>query len=319
LRINIEDGSIIIEPKIISIFIKMKIMKKIQKIILSTLTILLGSVLILSSCQDKETATPDGYKTTDPNTSVSSLTNDSLNCDCLINPADTIYDNEIAMLQFMREEEKLARDVYITLYNQYQINIFNNISNSEQRHMDRILCLLLHYNIEDPAQDAVGVFTNTDLQDLYNALIAQGSISLIDAYTVGATIEDVDIFDLEENMNETSNEAILTIFSHLKCGSENHMRAFSRKLSTEGATYTPQYISQEEYNAILDANSGPCGEGNGSGNGNGNGGNCDGSGNGGDGNGGGNGNGNGNGGGNGNGNGGGGNGGGDCDGSGGNG
>jgi hypothetical protein len=253
-------------------------MKKFQKVFLAAFALMFSATLFLSSCQNKDTATPDNLKSTDPTASVSAFNNDSLNCDCIVNPADTIYDNEINMLQYMREEEKLARDVYITLFSQYQVNIFDNISKSEQVHMDRILCLLNYYNIEDPVIDQIGVFSNTDLQDLYNSLVAQASISLIDAYTVGATIEDVDIFDLDEYMNETTNEAILTIFGHLECGSENHMRAFSRLLNNNSSVYTPQYISQEDYDAIISASSGSCGDGTGNGNGNGNGGNGNGGG-----------------------------------------
>lgn len=255
-------------------------MKRIKKVLLAMTALLMGTSMLLSSCQDEDSATPDNSKST--SISGISLATDTLNCNCLINPADTIYPAEIAMLEYMREEEKLARDVYITLYEQYQLPIFNNISKSEQVHMDRILCLLIHYNIDDPALEEIGEFSNNDLQELYNSLIEQGASSFIDALTVGATIEDLDIFDLREDMDQTSNEAILTIFGHLECGSGNHMRAFTRLLNNNDTEYTPQFISQEEYDEIINGTHGPCGNRNGNKNGNGNGngnGNCDGKGN----------------------------------------
>lgn len=233
-------------------------MKKIQKALLAIIALMISSSMLLSSCQNDSTISPDNSK----NASLSGMENDSLDCNCLINPADTIYPVEISMLQYMREEEKLARDVYITMYTLYQVPIFNNISKSEQVHMDRILCLLNHYNIDDPALDEIGVFSNTDLQDLYNSLIEQGSSTYIDALTVGATIEDVDIFDLKEYINQTSNEAIATIFEHLKCGSGNHMRAFTRLLNSNDVVYTPQFITQEEYDEIISGATGPCGNNN---------------------------------------------------------
>ena len=145
--------------------------------------------------------------------------------------------------------------------------------------MDRVLCLLEHYGIEDPASPEIGVFSNPDLQLLYDNLVEQGSASLIDAFTVGATIEDVDIYDLQEYVTQTENEAILTIFGHLTCGSRNHMRSFSALLENQQVTYTPQYISQEEYDAIISSGHEFCGNGNGNGgNGNGNGGNGNGNG-----------------------------------------
>ncbi len=241
-------------------------MKKIQRVLLAISVIMMMSTsMLLSSCQEENPVSPDYTKSS----IITNLDGDTLNCNCVVNPADTIYPDEISMLLYMREEEKLARDVYITMYGLYQIPVFNHISNSEQWHMDRVLCLLNHYGIADPALEGVGEFSNSDLQDLYNSLVEQGSLSLIDALTVGATIEDVDIFDLQEHIDQTSNEAIVTIFGHLKCGSGNHMRAFTRRLNNYEIEYTPQFISQEEYDEIISGSNGPCGNGNGYGNGNG--------------------------------------------------
>ena len=116
---------------------------------------------------------------------------------------------EINSLVYMREEEKLARDVYGTLYQRWKSNIFNNISSSEQTHMDAILHLLQRYNLPDPvASNEVGVFTNTILQDLYNQLVIKGNSSLSNAFQVGATIEDLDIFDLTQAMILVDNQDI---------------------------------------------------------------------------------------------------------------
>ena len=52
---------------------------------------------------------------------------------------------------FMREEEKLARDVYLTLYDAWRLAPFANISVSEQKHMNAMLLLLRKYGLPDPA------------------------------------------------------------------------------------------------------------------------------------------------------------------------
>ena len=41
-------------------------------------------------------------------------------------------------LTLMRQEEKLARDVYLTLGENYDLPVFTNIPRSEQRHMDQM-------------------------------------------------------------------------------------------------------------------------------------------------------------------------------------
>ncbi len=167
-------------------------------------------------------------------------------------PKSDLDVKEKAGLILMREEEKLARDVYITLGNKWGIPVFSNISRAEQAHTDAIKELLVRYDIEDPVKsDAVGVFTSPEFGKLYNDLVAKGNKSLMDALITGATIEDLDIKDLNELLKETNNEDIKVVYKNLNKGSRNHMRAFSRQISNRGSSYEPQYISEKEYEKIL--------------------------------------------------------------------
>jgi hypothetical protein len=138
---------------------------------------------------------------------------------------------EIDWLTYIREEEKLARDVYLTLYGMYRARIFENISASEQTHMDAIETLLDRYGIPDPAAaHAIGRFTNPDLQRLYDYLVGQGSVSLIQALKVGVFIEKTDIDDLNAAILSTIHKDTKTVYSHLLLGSENHLDAFCSNL-----------------------------------------------------------------------------------------
>ena len=160
-----------------------------------------------------------------------------------------------ALIQ-MREEEKLARDVYKTLHDKWDLQIFENISRSEQRHMDMVKLLLDKYELPDPVKnDTVGQFTSSEMQKLYNDLVAQGSKSKVDALKVGATIEDLDIYDLDNLLKIVDNEDIKVVFENLRTGSTHHMNAFTNWLNNEGEKYTPQYIDQKEYDQILDSSS----------------------------------------------------------------
>ena len=156
-------------------------------------------------------------------------------------------------LIYMREEEKLAHDVYMTLYTQWNLPIFQNIANSEATHTEAIRTLLLRYGLEDPAvnQD-LGSFTNETLQALYEQLVAAGSQSLADALTVGATIEDLDIVDLQDSLAQTDKADISLVYENLMKGSRNHLRAFTNTLQQQtGGTYQPQYLDQATYEAII--------------------------------------------------------------------
>ncbi len=159
---------------------------------------------------------------------------------------------EIDGLLYMREEEKLARDVYLTLYEKWGTPVFNNIARSEQTHTDTVKELLDRYNLPDPAAgQEVGHFSNPDLQALYEQLVAQGSQSEIEALKVGAAIEEIDILDLEERLAQTDNEDIQLVYENLMAGSRNHLRAFVSVLEMRGESYSPQYLDQATYDAIL--------------------------------------------------------------------
>ncbi|MCL9770529.1 DUF2202 domain-containing protein [Flavobacterium sp. HXWNR69] len=166
---------------------------------------------------------------------------------------------EIDDLKFLREEEKLARDVYLFSFNKYQVSIFDNISQSEQKHMNSILNLMNKYGIPDSASSEIGVFNNPDLQLLYNSLTAQSNISLVEALKVGATIEDLDINDIDEFIGNTTKSDLLNVYDNLTCGSKNHIRSYTSQLSSNNVTYEPQFISIEYYTAILSDSNGGCG------------------------------------------------------------
>jgi hypothetical protein len=177
-----------------------------------------------------------------------------------------LSEEETAGLIYMREEEKLARDVYITLYEGWGLPVFKNISQSEQAHTEAVKGLLEAYGLDDPVNiDEVGVFSDPEIQELYDQLILQGSQSLVDALKVGATIEEIDILDLEERLEQTDEPDIQRVYGNLLNGSSNHLRAFVSTLKRQtGEDYSPQYMSQEAFDAIIGGGTqrgGPGGQG----------------------------------------------------------
>lgn len=158
---------------------------------------------------------------------------------------------EIAGLKFMREEEKLAHDVYTALFNTWGARIFANIAESETEHTEAVRRQIELYGVEDPAEgNPAGVFEDPCLQALYNKLIEMGSVSLIDSLKVGALIEETDIQDIRDKMAETDEASILQVYQNLLCGSCEHLQAFNRQLVANGVSYQSQVITQEEWDAI---------------------------------------------------------------------
>ncbi len=179
--------------------------------------------------------------------------------DDLINTLSTLPKGDLNTseengLVFMREEEKLARDVYIVLFEKWDTKIFNNISKAEQKHMDALKLLLDRYSLEDPiTNDEVGVFVNEELQHLYNSLIETGNKSLIDALHVGAAIEEIDILDLIKFTNLIDNEDIKFVYDNLNRGSRNHLRSFVKNLNNQGVDYEAHYMTQEDFLEIINS------------------------------------------------------------------
>lgn len=168
----------------------------------------------------------------------------------------TLSDAAAASLSALREEEQLAHDVYTasaTLWPQQ--TIFANIADSEATHSAAVLTLLERYSLPDPlAGLAEGTFATASVQDLYDGLTATSAQSLIAALQVGAQIEEMDIRDITaQEAVVASYPDILMVYEHLMRGSRNHLRAFMKVLTQLGGTYTPQYISQEAFDAIVNS------------------------------------------------------------------
>jgi hypothetical protein len=142
-------------------------------------------------------------------------------------PVSELSETDRERLIYGQQEERLARDVYQALYDQYGVQTFANIARSENQHMEAIGSILDKYGIEQT--QGYG-----DLQSTYDALIAQGSESLEQAIEVGIAIEILDIDDLDETLAETQNEDIKAVYANLRKGSVNHLNAFVRQLQQNG-------------------------------------------------------------------------------------
>ncbi len=185
--------------------------------------------------------------------------------------------NEQAHLVFMREEEKLARDVYLKLGEMYpNSRIFGKIDDSEQKHTTAVKDMIEKYGMEDPnTNDNVGAFTGKDygeyFTEKYNLLVERASISELEALYVGAFIEELDMQDINQcpkviveadnGINDvsecgkiyTDNKDVENLYSFLLDGSDSHLAAYVKNIEkqTGKGTYQAQVLSQEEVDEML--------------------------------------------------------------------
>lgn len=145
----------------------------------------------------------------------------------LNNSVGSLTEEEIHHLIYMVEEKKLARDVYLTLYDTYNSQIFLNISESEQRYMDALIKLIEKYNLENPVIEEFGSFTNPVFTELYQNLIGKGVEDYCNALQVGIDIETFDIADIELALSEIEARDLSRALNNLLNGSYNHLNLFT--------------------------------------------------------------------------------------------
>jgi len=175
------------------------------------------------------------------------------NLQAMLLETPSISNDELSVLLKMKEEEKLARDVYTALYQKWASRIFYNISQAEEKHTNAVILLLKYYGSADTLVEEAGIFTMPEFQTLYNALVTAGSASVQDAFKTGALIEEMDIKDLTDILESVTNENIILVFENLLRASRNHLRAFNRQLASLGISYIPVYISSDEFEQIINS------------------------------------------------------------------
>lgn len=156
-------------------------------------------------------------------------------------------------LLHLREEEKLARDVYTRLASSSKEPIFRNIARAESQHMRSIEQLARAGNAGPlNLNDTPGEFAFPEYQQLYETLVASGSRSPLDALKVGE-IEEMDIADLRQIMAQSTDPQARRVLEHLMQGSQNHLRAFASQIARRGASYNAEFLSQSDFDQIANA------------------------------------------------------------------
>lgn len=231
-------------------------MKTIKSILVASAGVAL-SCFMLTSCDKSENVTQqDSTASSSPVTllsvssdGVTTITSTALKS--VFNDSLVLTNDEEIFLLALREDERVARDLYKSLYKLYKNESFKRIYEAETSHMKAIGSLLSFYGVSYPDSAALGVFENADDQALYNDLLAKGDDSLTVALKTGAYLEEVNISDYTKLIPNISNQNIQLVVNHLLKGSRNHLRMFIRLLAKAGVTYEPTVLDSVSYTAII--------------------------------------------------------------------
>ena len=168
--------------------------------------------------------------------------------------AATLTWREKKGMLFIWEEEKAARDLYMSLYDKNNLSIFMNLVRSEQSHMDQAKAIIDKYGLTIPGNDERGMFQNQTLQKIHDDLLSEGLKSDQDALEASATFEEISIMDLEKEISATKTEDIRIVYQGLLAGSRKHLRSYVSDLQGRGIQYSPKYLSKSEFEETISAN-----------------------------------------------------------------
>lgn len=179
------------------------------------ITLLVTAFLIMACQNENPVSTTEGV-----------LNLKTLDADNDLSPGQLSEEEEEGLIH-MRQEEKVARDVYIFFRDIYNRQVFVSIVGSEQKHMDAVKRLLDKYGVEDPIlDDTPGEFANSEFQTLYDEYIVQGKDKYSKALEVGKTIEELDISDLQFQLTFVDNKDIINVYNSLLNASYRHLAVF---------------------------------------------------------------------------------------------
>lgn len=170
-------------------------------------------------------------------------------------PMEPAGRRERSDLRFIREQEKLTRDVHLSLYERWRHRAFRKAAFRERSHINWTLVLLQKYGLGDPAANlGVGVFTRADLQELYHDLTQLGAHSFGSGLTVAAALEEMNIYTFRMRaLRRTQNQDMRTLYQNLMRGARNNLRVFHRLMTQRGIEYEPAHLSVATYLEIVNS------------------------------------------------------------------
>lgn len=212
-----------------------------------------GLTLFTACNQQEEELSPVADKTTEVSLQIENQDAEDLAMleKSALLPTDSLTPSEIEGLMYLREEEKMAHDLYRAYFLDNNLHIFKKIALAERKHMKATRRLINFYGLTDPAIQAAGQFSDTTIQAMYDALLADGLVSPEDALNSAAYVEESDILDLMNELSATSNTNLIFVYSKLLNGSKRHLKGLVHILDNYGIVYQPQLLDSTLYNDII--------------------------------------------------------------------
>jgi len=173
--------------------------------------------------------------------------------------AEPLGADEQRDLQRIREQRKLARDLYWDLAKHWGSLVLVRLGAAEQAHLNALDTLLDHYDLSDPvAGPAVGESGDPKFHALHAQIVEVGHRSEMAASQAGLLVEEMSLSDLAAARARTRRPEIAAVYDDLLRDSRNHLRALFRQMQRFEGEYVPQSLSLSDFEAIVWTQPEPC-------------------------------------------------------------
>lgn len=189
----------------------------------------------------------------------------TVNIDGVANISSSIFSNEIAKhvgdkstegdqktLPYMYESEKMAEDLFSSFSKKNKLPIFDSLSKSHANQKDVIEKVMstLEIDLSLRGLDS-GKYKDKNVQALYDKLLVQGNEMRVKAFTSGLLLEEGIIKNIDTYLGKGIDGLSKIAYEALKEASGKNMKVLNNLLLAEGVTYTPQVISQAEFDGYV--------------------------------------------------------------------
>ncbi len=169
----------------------------------------------------------------------------------LVGCGPQITETEAGDLQLLREEEKLARDLFRDWSDRSEL--FGAVAHSKQLHFEIVGALLQRHQVTDRTLGGEGLYVFPQLQTLHQELLARGGSTELEALAAGAELHERDLVGLEEAAGRSQLEDVRASLAEIQRGARNHLRGCVEELALQGVDYAPRLLSPEAFAAIINS------------------------------------------------------------------
>lgn len=130
-------------------------------------------------------------------------------------------------LLYMIEKEKMMRNIYKTMFQEYNVELFQSIYQAKESHLSLLSSKIDKYDVHNPlVYSAENEFENSSLQLVYDDFLAKKLIYEIEALNFVKNMEERHINYVETTVSQVDgNDDIVSVYNVILLGSQAHLDA----------------------------------------------------------------------------------------------